>query len=69
MQEHEKFLSSFTSLFKEIDTDNNGIISEDELKELLFRMSVVPNLADQLDTLLNIIDPHNNKQMTYSEVV
>lgn len=69
LQEHEKFLNSFTTLFKQIDTDNNGIISEDELKELLFRMQVVPNLEEQLETLFNIIDPHNNKQMTYSEVV
>lgn len=32
-------------------------------------MAVVPNLDEQMDTLLNTIDPHNNKQMTYSEVV
>lgn len=69
LQEHEKFLHSFTSLFKSLDTDNNGILSEDELKALLFRMAVVPNLDEQMDTLLNTIDPHNNKQVTYSEVV
>ena len=69
LQEHEKFLSSFTSLFKEVDIDSNGIISEDEFKELIHRMNVVPDLEDQIDLLLNTIDPHNNKQMTYSEVV
>jgi hypothetical protein len=30
---------------------------------------MVPNLDEQLDMLLNTVDPHNNKQMTYSEVV
>jgi hypothetical protein len=32
-------------------------------------MNMVPNLDEQLDMLLNTVDPHNNKQMTYSEVV
>ena len=26
-------------------------------------------LTEHLDTLLSIVDPHNNKQMTYSEIV
>lgn len=69
--EHEKFLSSFTSLFKEIDTDNNGILNEEELRELLQRMTIVHQSEEheQIENLLNIIDPQNNKQMTYSEIV
>jgi len=39
LQEHEKFLNSFTSLFKEIDTDGNGILNEEEFRELLIRMN------------------------------
>ena len=28
LQEHEKFLSRFTQLFKSVDHDNNGVIDE-----------------------------------------
>ena len=82
LQEHEKFLTSFTSLFKEIDLDNNGILNEEEFRELLTRMNMIStvnastaihqspeSLNEQIETLLNLIDPHNNKQMTYSEIV
>jgi len=57
--EHEKFLSSFNSLFKEIDTDNNGILNEEELRELLQRMTVIHQSEEieQIENLLNIIDP------------
>jgi hypothetical protein len=24
---------------------------------------------DEIETLLSVVDPHNNKQMTYSEIV
>lgn len=65
LQEHEKFLSAFTTLFKELDVDNNGILSEDEFRELLSRMGITIPAED----LLNIADPHNNKQLTYSEIV
>ena len=65
LQEHEKFLSAFTTLFKELDADNNGILSEDEFRELLNRMGITIPAED----LLNIADPHNNKQLTYSEIV
>ena len=41
LQEHEKFLTSFTTLFKEIDTDGNGILNEEEFRELLTRMNQV----------------------------
>lgn len=29
----------------------------------------VVNTMEEVDALLEIIDPHNNKQMTYSEIV
>lgn len=32
-------------------------------------MQILHNPDEDIDTLLTIIDPHNNKQMTYSEVV
>jgi hypothetical protein len=35
LSEHEKFLYDFTQLFKQVDTDRNGIINEDEFRDLL----------------------------------
>ena len=29
----------------------------------------VVNTMDDIEALLQLVDPHNNKQMTYSEVV
>lgn len=68
LQEHEKFLSKFTQMFKSVDTDNNGIIDENEFHNLIIKMGVVDTQED-IDSLLTIVDPHNNKQMTYSEIV
>ncbi|CDW87543.1 UNKNOWN [Stylonychia lemnae] len=66
--EHEKFLSCFTQIFKSIDTDSNGIIDENEFRDLIIKMGVVQTM-EEVEQLLSIIDPHNNKQMTYSEIV
>ena len=35
LTEHEKFLHEFTQLFKQMDRDRNGILNEDEFKDLL----------------------------------
>lgn len=71
LQEHEKYLHEFTKLFKEIDTNNDGIVTEDQFRELIERMNVSDshNKEEDTDALLHIIDPHNNKTMTYSQVV
>lgn len=58
-----------------MDSDGNGIINEEEFRELLTKMfATMGGGADaaeyeQIESLLNIVDPHNNKQMTYSEIV
>jgi Ca2+-binding EF-hand superfamily protein len=66
--EHEKFLSCFTQIFKSVDSDSNGIVDENEFRDLIIKMGVVQTM-DEVEQLLSIIDPHNNKQMTYSEIV
>ena len=35
LHEHERFLKSFTNLFKCVDADLDGIISEDEFRMLI----------------------------------
>lgn len=68
LSEHEKFLYDFTQLFKQVDTDRNGIINEDEFRDLLSQMRVL-HKDEELIVLLQIVDPYNNQKMTYSEIV
>ena len=68
LQEHEKFLFKFTQLFKECDQDNNGMINEEEFKDLTQKMCVIQR-EEEVMYLLQMIDPYNNQRMTFSEVV
>ena len=73
LEEHERFLQEFNLLFKEVDGDHNGIINEEEFKQLILAMNVVVQNVNEanrdVETLLKVIDPHGNQQMTYTEVV
>lgn len=53
-------------MFKKIDTDTNGILNEDEFKQLLISMKVV-STEEEIDKLLQIVDPFNNQRITFSE--
>lgn len=68
LQEHERFLIKFTNLFKSVDRDQDGIISEIQFQELLRMMNVLED-ESEIESLLAQVDPDNNKKMTYSEVV
>lgn len=68
LKEHEKFLEKFIAVFKSIDADNNGVINEAEFRELVQSMEVI-NDEEEVNYLLQMIDPFNNQQMTFSELV
>lgn len=68
LKEHEKFLEKFIAVFKSIDSDNNGVINESEFRELVSSMEVI-NDEEEVNYLLQMIDPFNNQQMTFSELV
>lgn len=55
-------------MFKSVDSDNNGILDETEFHNLIIKMGIIDSEED-IESLLAIVDPHNNKQMTYSEIV
>ena len=60
----------FTSAFKKHDSDNDGIINEDEFIQFLSEMNLYgSDIEENALRLLNIIDPYNNKQITFSETV
>lgn len=68
LQEHEKFLKNFTSLFKQIDQDRVGFLNEQQFRMLIAGMELDLE-EEQINFLLQEIDPYNNNKMTYSEIV
>ena len=68
LKEHEKFLEKFITVFKSIDMDNNGVVNENEFRELVQTMEVISD-EEEVNYLLQMIDPFNNQQMTFSELV
>jgi Ca2+-binding EF-hand superfamily protein len=70
IKSRDKYLKNFVYLFKKCDTDNNGIINEEEFVNLLASMGVYGDVIEENSIrLLTIVDPYNNKQITFSECV
>ena len=65
------FLKKFTYLFKSVDSDNNGILSENEFFTLMNTISYQQkvNLEPVTGKLLNSLDPFNNKLVNYSDCI
>ena len=63
-------MKNFVGLFKKFDSDNNGIVNEDEFVNILASTNFYGEyLEEQTMRLLSVIDPNNNKQITFSECV
>lgn len=66
----EKYLRNFVLLFKQFDCDNNGIINEEEFVNLVYQIHYYgDSIKENVVRLLTLIDPYNNKQITFSECV
>jgi len=66
----DRYLKNFILLFKKCDSDNNGIINEEEFVNIISYTNVYgEHLEEHSFRLLSIIDPNNNKQITFSECV
>lgn len=65
-----KYLRNINYLFKELDTDENGILNENELIQLVANTDLFnEGFSEHSNRLLNLVDPYNHKQVTFSEVV
>lgn len=68
LEGHERFLSRFVRVFKQYDTDRNGIVNEQEFRAIL--RSVDPGKSEEdVSALLDLIDPNNNQLINFSECV
>jgi hypothetical protein len=67
---HDKYLKTFIHVFKKIDLDNNGILSEDEFINLINLLGLFKeDFNEQVGRLLFSVDPFNKKQITFSGIV
>lgn len=84
LEEHEKFLSKFLDLFRQIDQDHNGMISNQEFVDLYTKMNIkISNinmneahdmnykqkLEQETNNFLDILDPYQSDKITLSDVV
>lgn len=69
LKEHEKFLYKFIVIFKQVDQDNNGVLNEEEFIELVSRMKIWDENEQEINYFLQVVDPYNNQQITFSEIV
>jgi len=66
LKSHEKYLRKFIKFFQAIDNDMNGILNEEEFRQLLNNMKI----SDSVTTnLLQKVDPYNNQEITFSECI
>ena len=70
IENREKYLKKFVELFKKFDTDEDGILSEEEFLEMIKSIPYCQNNLEYfVDRLLNKIDPFNNKRFIFNDCV
>ena len=70
IKNRDKYLKNFVTLFRKYDNDLDGILTETEFIGLLNDIPCCKNNADEYAfKFLSIIDPFNNKKITFSECV
>ena len=61
-------MSKFLAIFREVDTDGNGIINEAEFREVI-DISLITFTETEILKLLKNINPHNHQSKTYTQCV
>ena len=70
IKNRDKYLENFVKLFKKYDTDNDGILNENEFISLIKDIPYCQNNVEEyVYKFLTIIDPLNNKRVTFSECI
>lgn len=65
---HQKFLSNFIKVFRRIDTDSDGVLNEKEFMKLLTMINL-GFVESDCYRLLQMVDPFDNQNITFSECV
>ena len=68
LRSHEKYISRFNALFKSVDRDLDGVISEEEFFKLCLSFDLDIKSED-VNRFLDIVDPVNSGKIMYSDCV
>lgn len=69
LKSHENFLINFIEKFKQVDSDQNGIVDESEFRRLIKIIDSQNEMGIKIDVLLDILDPFSNDIITFSSIV
>ena len=71
IKSRENFLKNFTKEFNKVDTDNNGIINEDEFVSLIFKYKIYNSLefSNKSKLLLKKVAKFDKSHITYSDCI
>lgn len=69
LKSHENFLTNFIDKFRQVDSDQNGIVDENEFRKLIKLVDPNQEMGIKLDHLLDILDPFSNDIITFSSIV
>lgn len=67
----DKYLFNFLNVFKAVDSNNDGILNENEFKELIIKLNIFTNenTDSSFENLIVLVDPFNTKKITFSDCV
>ena len=69
LRQHEAYLRTFTRLFRKVDSDNDGVLNEQEFTALIEKELGVLGIKDDTAYFLQVLDPFNTQRITFSELV
>ena len=70
VRNRDKYLKNFVNLFRKFDIDGDGILNEKEFIDLVKSIPYCQkNIQINIFKFLSIVDPFNNKKITFSDCV
>lgn len=64
LRKHCERTRNVTQLFKGVDSDEDGVITQEQLLEMLEKVEAKPDM--EVDELMQIMDPFSTNSLTYS---
>ena len=68
----ENYLKNFNDIFKQVDIDRNGILSDNEFVKLIEMLNIYQNqeeFENQMQNMMSQLDPFQSKIFIYSDII
>lgn len=62
-----RYLSKFFQLFRRFDVDHNGVLNEQEFRQLVLALG--SKTEAQVQRVVRAVDPHGHQMISFSECV